>query len=38
MTTYIALLCGTNVGGNKQVAMADLRAFLTKLAARAVDT
>lgn len=31
MTTYIALLRGINVGGNKMVAMADVRALLTKL-------
>ena len=31
MTTYIALLRGINVGGNKKIAMADLRAFATKL-------
>ncbi|MFY9825452.1 MAG: DUF1697 domain-containing protein [Thermoanaerobaculia bacterium] len=31
MTTHIALLRGVNVGGNKMVAMADLRALLTEL-------
>jgi uncharacterized protein (DUF1697 family) len=31
MTTHIALLRGINVGGNKKVAMADLRGFLTHL-------
>jgi uncharacterized protein (DUF1697 family) len=31
MTTHIGLLRGINVGGNKKVAMADLRAFLADL-------
>jgi uncharacterized protein (DUF1697 family) len=31
MTTHIALLRGINVGGNKKVAMADLRGFLADL-------
>jgi uncharacterized protein (DUF1697 family) len=31
MTTHIALLRGINVGGNKKVAMADLRELLTQL-------
>ena len=31
MTTYIALLRGVNVGGQKKVAMPDLRAFITDL-------
>jgi len=31
MTAYLALLRGINVGGNKQVAMADLRALVTRL-------
>ena len=31
MTTLIALLRGINVGGNKMVAMSDLRALVTKL-------
>jgi uncharacterized protein (DUF1697 family) len=31
MTTYVALLRGINVGGNKMVAMAALRDMLTKL-------
>jgi uncharacterized protein (DUF1697 family) len=31
MTTYIALLRGINVGGNKKVAMADLRELLNAL-------
>jgi uncharacterized protein (DUF1697 family) len=31
MTTYIALLRGINVGGHKEIAMADLRALLTRL-------
>ena len=31
MRTYIALLRGINVGGHKQVAMADLRELLTEL-------
>ena len=31
MTTYIALLRGINVGGHKQISMADLRDLLTRL-------
>ena len=31
MTTYIALLRGVNVGGHKKIAMADLRALLTRM-------
>jgi uncharacterized protein (DUF1697 family) len=31
MTSYIALLRGINVGGNKMVAMAELREMLTKM-------
>jgi uncharacterized protein (DUF1697 family) len=31
VTVYLALLRGINVGGNKMVAMADLRALLTQL-------
>jgi uncharacterized protein (DUF1697 family) len=31
VTTYIGLLRGVNVGGNNMVAMADLRALLTKM-------
>jgi len=31
MTAYFALLRGINVGGNKQVAMVDLRALVTRL-------
>jgi uncharacterized protein (DUF1697 family) len=31
VTTYIALLRGINVGGHKQVAMADLRALAGKI-------
>lgn len=31
MTTHLALLRGINVGGHKQVAMADLRDFVTRL-------
>jgi uncharacterized protein (DUF1697 family) len=31
MTRYICLLRGVNVGGNKMVAMADLRALLSKI-------
>jgi uncharacterized protein (DUF1697 family) len=31
MTCYVALLRGVNVGGNKMVAMAELREMLTKL-------
>jgi uncharacterized protein (DUF1697 family) len=38
MTTYIALLRGINVGGNKMVSMADLRALFTKLGFEDVKT
>ena len=38
MTTYIALLRGVNVGGNKMIAMADLRALLTRLGFKDVKT
>jgi len=38
MTTYIALLRGINVGGNKMVSMAELRALLTKLGFEDVKT
>jgi len=38
MTTYIALLRGINVGGNNMVAMADLRALLTRLGFQDVKT
>jgi uncharacterized protein (DUF1697 family) len=38
MTTYIGLLRGINVGGNKMVAMADLRAMITKLGFSDVTT
>jgi len=38
MTTYIALLRGINVGGNNMVAMADLRALLTRLGFAEVKT
>jgi uncharacterized protein (DUF1697 family) len=38
MTTYIALLRGINVGGNKMVAMAELRALLTTLGFQDVKT
>jgi uncharacterized protein (DUF1697 family) len=31
MTTYIALLRGVNVGGHKKLAMADLRALLSRM-------
>ena len=31
MTSYVALVRGVNVGGNKMIAMADLRTMLTKL-------
>jgi uncharacterized protein (DUF1697 family) len=31
MTTYIALLRGVNVGGHKKVAMADIRALLSRM-------
>jgi uncharacterized protein (DUF1697 family) len=38
MTTYVGLLRGVNVGGNKMVAMADLRAMVTTLGFRDVKT
>ena len=38
MTRYIALLRGINVGGNNMVAMADLRAILTKMGFADVKT
>ena len=38
MTSYIALLRGVNVGGNKPVAMAELRDLLTGLDCREVRT
>jgi uncharacterized protein (DUF1697 family) len=38
MATYVALLRGINVGGNKMVAMADLRAALTKAGFSNVQT
>ena len=38
MTTYIGLLRGINVGGNKMVAMADLRDMITKLGFSDVKT
>jgi uncharacterized protein (DUF1697 family) len=38
MTTYIALLRGINVGGNKMVAMAELRVLLEKLGFENVKT
>lgn len=38
MSTHIALLRGINVGGHKQVAMADLRALLTRLGFGDVQT
>jgi uncharacterized protein (DUF1697 family) len=38
MTTYIGLLRGINVGGNKMVAMAQLRDMLTKLGFEDVKT
>lgn len=38
MTRYIALLRGINVGGNKRVAMADLRALLSKMGYQDVQT
>jgi uncharacterized protein (DUF1697 family) len=37
-TSYLALLRGVNVGGNKRVVMADLRALLTSLGYRDVRT
>ncbi len=38
MTTYIGLLRGVNLGGNKMVAMADLREMVTTLGFRDVKT
>ena len=38
MATYVALLRGINVGGNKMVAMAELRAVLTKAGFSNVQT
>jgi uncharacterized protein (DUF1697 family) len=38
MPRYIALLRGVNVGGNKMVAMADLRALLSKMGFEDVQT
>jgi uncharacterized protein (DUF1697 family) len=38
MTRYIALLRGINVGGNKKVAMGDLRTLLTKMGFEDVQT
>jgi uncharacterized protein (DUF1697 family) len=38
MTTYVALLRGINVGGNKMVAMADLRAMLEALGFKGAKT
>lgn len=38
MTIHIALLRGINVGGNKKVAMADLRGLLTRLGFASVQT
>ena len=38
MTTYVALLRGVNLGGNKPVAMADLRAMLTGIGFADVKT
>ena len=38
MTTYVALLRGINVGGNKMVAMAELRAALTEMGLAEVRT
>ena len=38
MTTYIGLLRGINVGGNKMVAMADLRDMITKIGFSDVKT
>lgn len=35
---YIALLCGINVGGNKKIKMADLRAMVENLGFNAVKT
>ena len=38
MTTHIALIRGINVGRNKRIAMADLRAMLASLGYRDVRT
>ncbi len=38
MTTFVALLRGINVGGNKKVPMADLKKLLTKLGFENVST
>ncbi|NJX15263.1 DUF1697 domain-containing protein [Tamlana crocina] len=38
MTTYIALLRGINVGGQKKVPMADLRGLLSKMGLKNVKT
>ena len=38
MTTYIGLLRGINVGGNKMVAMAELREMVTALGFSDVKT
>lgn len=38
MKTYIALLRGINVGGNKNILMADLRNLLTKIGLQHVQT
>lgn len=38
MTTYVALLRGINVGGHKTIAMADLRAALTRAGCSNVQT
>jgi uncharacterized protein (DUF1697 family) len=38
MTTYVGLLRGINVGGNKMIAMADLRELMTALAFSNVKT
>jgi len=38
MTTYVALLRGINVGGNKMIAMAELRAALTEMGFAEVRT
>ena len=38
MTTFIALLRGINVGGNKKIAMADLRALSERLGFQNVQT
>lgn len=38
MKTYIALLRGINVSGHRKIKMADLRAMLTKMGFKAVNT